>query len=155
MKRTVLVSATLALILSASSVFAFGLPSINTGNSTMNSVVNGAVDAGKNKAIADDINKKIKAQNCQFKKNSTETTCNLNAIISSVNSKRSTLESLGLVSSMTINMTVHGPTKGDLANKRWDAAYDTLWGQLNWSHWNTPSRVKDNTDALDISVSVK
>ncbi|MCP5464942.1 MAG: hypothetical protein H7A33_07960 [Deltaproteobacteria bacterium] len=52
----------IALVVAAVAISAnayAGFPKINTGNSTMNNVVNKSVSAAKNKAIADDINKNI------------------------------------------------------------------------------------------------
>ena len=149
-----LIGTTLALALISSTVFAFGLPKLNSGNSTVNSVVNTAVDQGKNKAIESEINKVIKQQNCSFRANSSETTCDLHKVISTIESKRSTLQSLGLVNGVTINIISHGPMKGSLMSDRNDHVYNALWSQLSWPHYNKSTN-RDESNALDISVSVR
>ncbi len=153
MKKTSILALVIGLGLAAN-VHAFGLPKVSTGNSTLNSVANSAVDMGKNKVIEDQINKDIRKQNCSFKKNSSETTCNLHGVISSINNKKSALQAAGLINNVTINVVAHGPNKGNLMSERNDNVYNALWSQLSWTSYNKATN-KDGTDGLDISVSVR
>lgn len=122
----------LAAVFFVTSVQAFGLPKINTGNSTVNSIANKTLDTAKNKAIENEINKNIQKQNCAFKPNSSATTCNLDRVISSIVSKKNTLESLGLVSRVYVHVTSHGPSKGNLIYDRDNHVYNTLYGRMSW-----------------------
>lgn len=88
---------TAGLIFIVSAAWA-GLPSINTGSSTTNTVVNKGLDTAKNKAIEDDINKKIAAFNCAFKKGTTNPTCDLQKVYDLIKSKKAPFEALGLAS---------------------------------------------------------
>lgn len=134
-----------------------GFPSINTGNSTMNSLVNKGIDTAKNKVIADEINKDIQKQACAFKANKAETTCDLHKVISSIESKKSVLEAAGLVSNVTVNIVAHGPSykkHKTLMSERNDLVYNALWSQLSWVSYNKRTN-EDGTDNLEISVSVR
>lgn len=156
MKKLCSLGMLIAAVFVVTQVYA-GFPSINTGNSTMNSLTNKVIDTAKNKVIADEINKDIQKQNCAFKPGKIDTTCDLHKVISSINDKKSVLEAAGLVSNVTVNIVAHGPTykkHKTLMSDRNDLVYNALWSQLNWVSYNKRTN-EDGTDNLEISVSVR
>lgn len=154
MKKLRFAGITLALLFMSSSVFAIGLPKVSTGSSTVDDVVNTGVDMAKNKAIESEINKKIESRNCAFKSGATDTTCNLNDVINDIVMQKKVLETIGAVDKVYVDIVSHGPQKSDLVNDRDDHVYNTLYGKMSWWHY-THRRVKDDTDQLKISVTVK
>ena len=131
-----------------------GLPSLNvTKSSTVNSAINQGVDAAKNKAIADDINKKIAAYNCAFKNNTTtsETTCDLSKVFQTINSKKAPFEALGLAH-VSVSIKAGGSVKTAYDRARYVENYGEAALSTSW--WNISSRgLTDNTNNLAITVS--
>ena len=153
MKKLTIAGISLALLFTASTVFAIGMPKIKTGNSTVNKVTNSAVSSAKNKAIADDLNKDIAAYNCAFKDSSTttETTCNLQQVIDKIKSKKSKLETLGLAK---IRVYIKASGNDKTAYKRVRYIRDEMWGQMNYWHYNTNySKNGRNDIAITFKVS--
>lgn len=150
MKRYIVLA--LALTILATPAFA-GFPKINTGSSTMNKIVNKGVSGAKNKAIADDINKKIKSFNCRFKNDTTttDTTCNLQKVVDTINKKKSTLETFGLAK-VYVYIKAHGSSK--TRYKRSQHVRNYLYGQMNWWRYSVSS-IADNTNDLEIWVQVR
>jgi hypothetical protein len=152
MKKLALLGLFIGLVFIVSNVYA-GFPKINTGNSITNKVVNTGVSTVKNKAIADDINKSIRNYNCKFSDSATTTatTCNMDSVINTIKSKKSTLEAFGLA-----KVYVHIKASGNssTAYKRSSHIRDVMYGQMNWWRYNVRS-VKDNSNNLAIWVEVK
>ncbi|MBU0505235.1 MAG: hypothetical protein ABII18_07900 [bacterium] len=152
MKKLALLGLFIGLVFIVSNASA-GFPKINTGSSITNKVVNTGVSTAKNKAIADDINKAIRNYNCQFANSSTttDTTCNMDSVINTIKSKKSTLEALGLAK-VYVNIKASGDNT--TAYKRSNHIRDVMYGQMNWWRYNVRS-VKDNSNNLAIWVEVK
>ena len=156
MKKLCSLGMLMAATLLVTHVYA-GFPSINTGNSTMNSLTNKVIDTAKNKVIADEINKDIQKLNCAFQAGKAETTCDLPKVIASIQNKKSVLEAAGLVSNVTVNIVAHGPTykkHKTLMIDRNDLVYNALSSQLSWVSYNKRTN-EDGTNQLELSVSVR
>lgn len=154
MKKLQVLGLGLALVLATSAAQA-GFPKINTGNSTMNNVVNKTISAAKNKAIADDINKAIRGISCDFKNSATTTDFKqsgcLERISDKINAKKSNLEAFGLAK-VYVNIKAHGDNK--TAYQRSSHVRDVMYGRMNYWRYNVRS-VKDGSDQLEVWVEVK
>lgn len=157
MKRKILLGLTMAAFVSTSAM-GFGVPKINTGNSTVNSAVNKAVDMGKNKVIEDALNKDLAKKNCAFVDNSTQTTCDLNQVLNTLRSQESALKAAGLINNVTIYATAHGDKKGAAsAYNRSVSVRNALYDNApSWRYWYyRPAEKKDGSNQLELRVQVK
>lgn len=153
MKRLNFVCATVALTFTLSTAFAIGMPKIKTGDSTTDAVADKTVSTAKNKAIADDINNKIKGYNCAFQNSDTktDTTCNLDDVINTIKSKKDVLETFGLAN---VHVYIKAGGNDKNASDRSQHIRDVLYGQMNWWHYDVNS-VRDGSNNLNIWVEVK
>jgi hypothetical protein len=167
MKKFALV--TLAAVVFASAAWAgFGLPKVNTGNSTVNSVVNKGADMAKNKAVEKIINDKLSKYNCTFKDDftTTDTTCPLDKIINELTAWKGGLEST-LVGNVSVNVkaSANGQAEKALKSKlkvspsshagnRAQEIRNMLYKQMSWWDYTVTSNTNEG-NGLSIWVTVR
>ena len=144
----------LVVIFITTSVWAgFGLPKVSTGNSTVNKVANTAVDTAKNKGLEKVINDKLAKQNCQFKDamTKTDTTCDLNKVVSELESWRSGLEGT-IANDVDVHVEASAKSSG-LAYDRGSYVRGKLYQTINYWDYDVTSNTSSDK-GLKIWVSV-
>lgn len=154
MKKITALTLTMGIVLISASVWAgFGIPKVNTGNSTVNRAVNTGVDTAKNKGLEKVINDKIAKYNCQFKdvKTVNDTTCDLGKLINELEAWRTGLEGT-VANDVNINVQASANTSS-LAWDRGNHIRDQIRQRINyWDYYVTSNTGSDR--ALKIWVTV-
>lgn len=159
MKRSLTLGLSLAVLVASSAWAGFGIPKVNTGNSTVNSAVNKGVDMGKNAAVAKVINDKLTKYNCQFKNDATmtDTTCNMDKIIKELTMWKSGLEST-LVNNVTVNVKASAKdtvkSASSIASSRAQEIRNRLYKTMSWWDYTVTSNTQEG-NGLSIWVTVK
>lgn len=159
MKRSLILGLGLVVLVAGSAWAGFGLPKVNTGNSTMNSVVNKGVDMGKNAAVAKIINDKLTKYNCQFANDSTttDTTCNMDKMVNELTMWKSGLEST-LVNSVTVNVKASAKdnikSASTVASTRAQEIRNRLYKTMSWWDYTVTSNTQEG-NGLSVWVTVK
>lgn len=154
MKKSITLALMTGIVLaSAASWAGFGIPKVNTGNSTVNRAVNTGVDTAKNKGLEKVINDKIAKHNCSFKdaKTVNGVTCDLNKLITELSNWRT-----GLESSIANDVNINVQASAKDSNLAWERG-NFVSGQIRekigyWDYYVTSNTHNDRNLKIWVTV---
>lgn len=152
-----LIAPLVAAVVVASSAFAgFGIPKVNTGNSTANTIVNKGVDMGKNKAVEKLINDKLSQYRCVYPNDkavqASDASCDWNKISGDLATWKNGLEST-IVNKVQVNVMAHHKTSDSLAMDRARNICNKISQKVNW--WDCQESTGVGSNDVMVSVSVR
>lgn len=149
------IAAIAALAVAGTAWAGFGIPKVNTGNSTTNTVVNKGIDMGKNKAVASIINDKLKKYHCAFKTDkamqASDVSCDINKISGELSTWKSGLEST-IVNKVKVNVMAHHKNSDRMAMDRARNVCNKIAEKVNW--WDCVESTGVGSNDVMVSVSV-
>lgn len=148
---------TIVALFAASSAWAgFGLPKVSgTGSGHVDSALNKGIDKGKNMAVAQVINDKLKKYNCMFKKDDAmqarDVSCDLNKIASELSMWKNGLEST-IVNKVRVNVMAGHKKSDSMAMDRARNVCNKISEKVSW--WDCVESTGKGSNDVMVSVSV-
>lgn len=132
MRKTRVAGMVVALLCLAVSAYAFDI-----GSKVKDAAVGAAKGASK-AVVAKEINKDLESKNCAFKPKSTELTCDLADVLSTLKTKKAVAEESGFANDVDIYAEIgrgKDPKNLNLGTERADLIRNKLRQQISWWDW--------------------
>ena len=142
-------SAVIAAGLFAVSALAFDL------GGKVKDATKGAVGAASKAVVEKEINKDLRSKNCAFKAKSTELTCDLSDLLSTLKTKKAIAEESGFANDVDIHVEVgqgSDPKNPNLGYQRLDVIRNELKQKVSWWDWYDMSV---SGDKLNVYVKIE
>jgi hypothetical protein len=143
------------MAVAALSLAAYGSASAFDLGGKVQNATKDAAHAGGKKVVENEINKNLAEKHCAFKPKSTDLTCDLNDILSTIKTQKSVAEKSGFASNVVLNVDVgqgKDPKNSNLGSQRMDIVRNQLHKKISWWDWWDESVSGDD---LRITVKVK